>query len=186
MENRLLYRRFSKSVSQRILTVSSCCSVPLLLSAVVRNHARTRFTSHSRAHVSFVTSLLCISFFHPTSEKKKKMLPPSSQRVFIVVIKNNSQECFHRAEEAERGTKRNTPPPPLPPSIQTRRTSPRLQHDGGGGRRRGALWFSKLSQWLRWCIWERCLKARIWLFTLFFFFFFGRFYANLHQAPGVN
>lgn len=97
------------------------------------------------------------------------MLPPSSQLVFIIVIKNNSQECFHRAEEAERGTKRNTPPPPPPPpSIQTRRTSPRLKHDGGGGRRRGALWFSKLSQWLRWCIWERCFKARIWLFTLFF------------------
>lgn len=93
MENHLLYRRFSKSVSQRILTVSSCCSVPLLLSAVVRNRARTRFTSHSRAHVSFVTSLLCISFFHPTSEKKKCCLHPPSSSLSLsskIILKSAS------------------------------------------------------------------------------------------------
>lgn len=105
IENRLLYRHFEKSFTANS-TVSSCSS--LLSSAVVRNHARTCFPSHSCAHTSFVTSFLCVSFFHPTSGEKKKnccLHPPSlSLSLSSKIILKSASTVQGRIRGAQRET----------------------------------------------------------------------------------
>lgn len=96
---------------------------------------------HTHTHTSLVTSLPCILFYSvpPT----KKMLPPSSQLIFITVIKIILQSI----PTVQRRKKKKKIAPPL--CIQTRCASPD-SNAYGWGRHCAALWFSKLSQSLRW------------------------------------
>lgn len=103
-------------------------------------HSPTSFHTYVHTHTSLVTSLLCIFFFCPPSKKNAASILPTP---LYHCHQNNSQEYFHCAEERKK--KRIA----SPLCIQTRCASSN-SNAYGWGRHCSALWFSKLSQSLRW------------------------------------